>query len=217
MSVFPLTATATVATFTLASAPAQAALFGSVTVNGRADLSYTGAGGLGVSDVFVDFLSVDGVGTSGNFSSILPDLSTGSLTIQDLTLAPSVPAVGNNAYVGTAVTSFLDFGSRTLGGSTNTLTFDLDAAPYTVSDFTSGSGPNVVVSGPGASITGRWVFGSQTVATGAISATDFGQTGSYTVSVEAVPEPLTILGTGIALGFGGLFKVKKSKKQSAEV
>ncbi|BAQ59845.1 hypothetical protein GM3708_251 [Geminocystis sp. NIES-3708] len=31
-----------------------------------------------------------------------------------------------------------------------------------------------------------------------------------------VPEPLTILGTGIALGFGGLFKSKSSKKQSAE-
>jgi hypothetical protein len=30
-----------------------------------------------------------------------------------------------------------------------------------------------------------------------------------------VPEPLTILGTGIALGFGGLFKSKSSKKQSA--
>lgn len=31
---------------------------------------------------------------------------------------------------------------------------------------------------------------------------------------ENVPEPLTILGTGIALGFGGFFKSKSSKKQS---
>lgn len=31
--------------------------------------------------------------------------------------------------------------------------------------------------------------------------------------VEPVPEPLTILGTGLALGFGGLFKKQQSKKQ----
>lgn len=31
---------------------------------------------------------------------------------------------------------------------------------------------------------------------------------------KEVPEPLTILGTGIALAFGGLFKSKSSKKQS---
>ncbi|WP_330203074.1 PEP-CTERM sorting domain-containing protein [Cyanobacterium sp. Dongsha4] len=31
-----------------------------------------------------------------------------------------------------------------------------------------------------------------------------------------VPEPLTILGTGLALGLGGLFKSKQSKKQSVE-
>jgi hypothetical protein len=33
---------------------------------------------------------------------------------------------------------------------------------------------------------------------------------------KEVPEPLTILGTGLALGFGGLFKSKSSKKQSVK-
>jgi hypothetical protein len=33
---------------------------------------------------------------------------------------------------------------------------------------------------------------------------------------KEVPEPLTILGTGIALGFGGLFKSKSSKKGSVK-
>jgi hypothetical protein len=40
--------------------------------------------------------------------------------------------------------------------------------------------------------------------------------GIVTSSVAAIPEPLTILGTGLALGFGGLFKSKSSKKQSVE-
>jgi hypothetical protein len=40
--------------------------------------------------------------------------------------------------------------------------------------------------------------------------------GTVTSSVAAIPEPLTILGTGLALGFGGLFKSKSSKKQSVE-
>ncbi|GAB4305314.1 MAG: hypothetical protein Kow0091_08260 [Geminocystis sp.] len=35
--------------------------------------------------------------------------------------------------------------------------------------------------------------------------------------IEAVPEPLTILGTGLALGLGGLLKSKQSKKQAVEV
>lgn len=37
------------------------------------------------------------------------------------------------------------------------------------------------------------------------------------IEVEAVPEPLTILGTGMALGFGGLFKKELDKKKKTKV
>jgi hypothetical protein len=33
--------------------------------------------------------------------------------------------------------------------------------------------------------------------------------------VESVPEPLSILGTGLALGLGGLFKSKQKQKSEA--
>jgi hypothetical protein len=36
------------------------------------------------------------------------------------------------------------------------------------------------------------------------------------ITAYPIPEPLTILGTGLALGFGGLFKSKSSKKQSVK-
>jgi hypothetical protein len=37
--------------------------------------------------------------------------------------------------------------------------------------------------------------------------------GSFTYTPQAVPEPLTILGSGIALGFGGFLKCKLGKHQ----
>jgi len=40
-----------------------------------------------------------------------------------------------------------------------------------------------------------------------------GTTGLITGQISSVPEPLTILGSGIGLGFGALFKKKYSKKQ----
>ena len=46
------------------------------------------------------------------------------------------------------------------------------------------------------------------VATGFFSASPVFETQSFqiTLETEEVPEPLTILGTGVALGFGAIFK-----------
>jgi hypothetical protein len=41
----------------------------------------------------------------------------------------------------------------------------------------------------------------------------FDDTFTAYVEVEAVPEPITIMGSGLALGFGALFKTKYSRKQ----
>lgn len=43
-----------------------------------------------------------------------------------------------------------------------------------------------------------------------------GKRGLYITNVTAVPEPLTLLGTGTALGFGTFFKRELSKKQKKE-
>lgn len=51
---------------------------------------------------------------------------------------------------------------------------------------------------------------------GSINPTDSAQTSSVTFQVVAVPEPLTLLGAGTALGFGTFFKRELSKKQKKE-
>ena len=60
---------------------------------------------------------------------------------------------------------------------------------------------------------GDWIFAWEDSFNGDGDYNDFVVHAS---DVEAVPEPLTILGTGLALGLGGLFKSKQSKKQSLE-
>jgi len=56
-----------------------------------------------------------------------------------------------------------------------------------------------------------------TLATGLFTAQQFfNADGSYSMSIstEEVPEPLTTLGTGLALGFGGLFQRKNSRRKN---
>jgi hypothetical protein len=63
-----------------------------------------------------------------------------------------------------------------------------------------------------------WTYeGTDTPASSTFQLGVSGNATSGNVTSTAIPEPLTILGTGLALGFGGLFKSKSSKKQSAEV
>ncbi|MDZ8050831.1 MAG: PEP-CTERM sorting domain-containing protein [Aulosira sp. ZfuVER01] len=72
----------------------------------------------------------------------------------------------------------------------------------------------------GFSIAGKFYNGSvNAIADGAITAqVKKGAYGSYSYSIVAtdVPEPLTILGSATALGFGTMLKKKYSKKQSKE-
>ncbi|PHV62596.1 DUF4114 domain-containing protein [Cyanobacterium aponinum] len=58
---------------------------------------------------------------------------------------------------------------------------------------------------------GDWIFAWEDSYSGDGDYNDFVV---HVSDIEAVPEPLTILGTGLALGLGGLFKSKQSKKQS---
>jgi hypothetical protein len=47
---------------------------------------------------------------------------------------------------------------------------------------------------------------------GALTFQTLGNGGSYSATVEVVPEPFTILGTATALGFGAFLKNKKKKE-----
>ena len=69
----------------------------------------------------------------------------------------------------------------------------------------------------------RWGFGKLSFATTSIgTVADFsilGKNDDYflkKIEVESVPEPLSILGTGLALGAGALFERKRLKSQSAK-
>ncbi|MDJ0729999.1 MAG: PEP-CTERM sorting domain-containing protein [Crocosphaera sp.] len=69
------------------------------------------------------------------------------------------------------------------------------------------------------SFTGTFTDGTGTVlGQGIFSAQIFQnqEDGSYSMSLEAVPEPLTILGAGAAVAFGGAFKRKLGKKNKKE-
>ncbi|WP_166507533.1 PEP-CTERM sorting domain-containing protein [Nostoc sp. 106C] len=71
----------------------------------------------------------------------------------------------------------------------------------------------------GFSIAGKFYNGVNAVADGAITGQQKkGAIGSYSYSIVAtdVPEPLTILGSATALGFGAALKKKYAKKQSKE-
>jgi hypothetical protein len=49
-------------------------------------------------------------------------------------------------------------------------------------------------------------------AKGILTANAIGKNGSYSASIQVVPEPFTILGTATALGFGAFMKSKKKKE-----
>lgn len=221
---------AAVTATTLIVAPAQAVqLVGDITINGNSRTSFNSTRTIGT----ITFKDLDNIETTGNFSSFVAPLSVAQNTpnasphaIKPLTLTGGFPFF----YKTPLVTSFLDFGTRTLGATTANLTFDLDPAVWVATPF----GGFNIASYPSFSIpaTGKWVFNGNTIAEAGVSFTQVPRSvGSYTISIHstavptisihstAVPEPLTILGTGTALGFGAFFKrnlAEKKKKENAK-
>ena len=139
-----------------------------------------------------------------------------------------------------AVTSFIQFGEQTLtttdGEITANLSFDLDAGQAW--QFDNDGGITFLQTGPfQPGFTGRFVFNGETLATGNLSANYNSESRIYNIVITAlgvepvtqddpvdtegvpkttseVPEPLTTLGTGLALGFGGLFQKNASKRKN---
>jgi hypothetical protein len=207
LSVIPLAATATVASVMMASAPAQAIVIGTVQITGDAIYVDNPAG----QD---DFLDLSGFGisfTSPVTAGVLTGLNGPLASIANINLG-DVSVVPNTTYnaISTLANPFVAFSDA------NSTTFSLQN-PFLVnlaflSDGSIGAAiqpfTGTFSSSGGYSGPARAVFTAQEFAAGG--------GGSYSMTIQAVPEPLTILGTGLALGFGGLFKSKSSKKQSVK-
>lgn len=234
----PLTATATVAAVAFSTASAQAATISSITITGGLDgIGLTG-GTVGEIDFTQDNPTLGGfdgivTATSGGFAAltfpafvdIISDLSYDESVL--IPGAALVPFGGDLTKTYAALTDpdgspFLDFGVVDLNllGFTNPsdLTFSigalagisLEGAPGSVSDLSTGV------------FTGSFMYDGVFLAHGDVGFSTTG-TGGYTISLTSedfpnvqIPEPLTILGSTLALGFGGIFKKRYAKKQEQE-
>jgi hypothetical protein len=191
--------------------PGNFDILGSVTVSGSAgDPSVTG------DELFTyDFGNNTIIAnTSANFS----EFEGASAQLQSLVLPPSDVVPGGTTF---PVEDFLTFDSN------DTFTLTTINAPAFQPITTTGGRPATVVTfvgdgvfetESGDTLPGQVVFTSQFTGTpeSRIAALVSGQslTTTYSASFEAVPEPLTMAGAALALGFGTVFrkKIKNAKK-----
>jgi hypothetical protein len=201
-----IAATVTAATV-VAVAPAQAAsLSGSVGLSGNLDITDTANGFTwAFSDNVVNDKFGDFAGLSFAAGSSLPQINDLAFTC----------GVGNPTFCTTdPVTPFINFGTQTINGTTAELTFNLDAT-----QFVSWETANTGITATFPELTGAFKFNNTTLAVGQLSGgyTNFGsnQSSTYQMTLATnVPEPLTIMGSGLALGFGGLFQRNASKRKN---
>jgi hypothetical protein len=199
---------ATVASIALASAPAQAALLNlargdTLKITGQATLS---------SDFFVqsdiiEFTSAQVASAStGGFKTNYFD---GSETLTEISNIEITQVGGEFSldYTGQAENPFLKFSDGVEFVVKNPFDF-----------FRIGTGnQGVALTLNEFSGTFRNISGAVVVAQGDFQATPSGTGVSYSMDlvvtdVKDVPEPLTTLGTGLALGFGGLLHRQRSGK-----
>ncbi|MEL7034483.1 MAG: PEP-CTERM sorting domain-containing protein [Cyanobacteria bacterium J06592_8] len=209
LSVVTVATTAVVSTI----APAQALnLNGSISVSGDATIE----GGINPASTILGLNDVNIGDLNGDFAqlSASPNPTSLGAAIEDLTLnlAQAIDDF-TGEYSAGPVDNFLDFGTLTIDGVTDQLTFDLDA--ITVDRFRTplpGGSESVVLA---SLLTGEFEFNGQTVdAVGGLTASLTGQSDTYQFTLqvaEPVPEPLTILGSLSALGMGAFLKKQQKK------
>ncbi|MGL5081613.1 MAG: PEP-CTERM sorting domain-containing protein [Microcoleaceae cyanobacterium] len=194
----------------VSSVPAEAlTLNGSIGLSGNASVP-NGTNPLTTTIGFNQTQIDDSV---GDFASILfPTSDPLELPVlSNLTLNRTSIINGSSAnYQAVPTAGFINFGTQTIGGLTDQLTFDLSQANFT--RFTAGA--NFVALNPTNVLQGVFKFGDETVANGFLSASLSGAGDSFqlTLSTEAVPEPLTILGSLSAVGIGAVLKNKQKIK-----
>lgn len=174
----------------LAAAPAQAFSFtDTVAMSGNANFIGS-TNEVEFSDVFVESDDVDATG-------IFDGLEGKEVTVKNILFTP----IANTFFANySAVDDFLTFD--------NGIVFDLDAG---VAD---GFVPNSIATE--FNFTGKFfTAGGSHVGDGNFAVLSSGDSTSFNLTASTeVPEPLTILGSGLALGFGAMFKRQRSKKEN---
>lgn len=198
-----IAATVTAATV-VAVAPAQAAsLSGSVGLSGNLDITDTANGFTwAFSDNVVNDKFGDFAGLSFPANGSLPQINDLSFTCQ------ASPFPGMSSCTTDPLTPFINFGTQTINGTTAQLTFNLNASQF-VSFETGNTGTTVAFP----ELTGAFMFNKTTLAVGQLAGGYSGQSSTYQMTLKTVPEPLTIMGSALALGFGGLFQRKNASKR----
>jgi hypothetical protein len=213
LSVIPLATTATVASAVLASAPVQAfTLTGDLQITGNSTFSVGGDGVIGGID---DTLTL-------NTAAIDPS-SDGSFTgwagpVTGIPLTAFLTGVASNSFGVTGSGALLQAYSATTTptsiGFSNGVTFDING-PFEAALFKYTFGPSLTSYFQLAGFSGTFKDASGEIfATGSFTSQGNLGTNSYSISATPVPEPLTIIGSGIALGFGGFLKRKQKAAQN---
>lgn len=186
-SLVPLAVTATVVSFAFTPDSAQAIGIGTVAISGTTNWSGNTA----------SFTSVTVGSLPTSATGMFDGLESTVVAVKNINFTPILSPQATYA----AISDFLTF--------TNGLKFNLNAGTaefYNAGLAFEGDFTGLFYDTNG-SIVGKGNFGI----------TNSGSSTTFSLSAQAVPEPLTILGTGLALGLGGLFKSKQSKKQAVEV
>jgi hypothetical protein len=171
-------------------------LNGSIELNGTAGSFNTS---VNPGTTTFSFADVDSVVGYDDFAGI--GLHTSATTINTLTLtleeilAPTASGATRGRYSTGALSPWINFGTKTIGGVTSNLSFNLNNTQV-LRTRTSSTGVRIVdIEG----LTGAFFFNGLTLGTGFLSGSRSGNANSYEITLEAkaVPEPTTMLGLGL--------------------
>ncbi|HIK41707.1 PTPA-CTERM sorting domain-containing protein [Thermoleptolyngbya sp. M55_K2018_002] len=195
----------------VASAPAQAvALFGSIGLTGSSTVNPNG----------VTFLTDTVNIANSDFSGLL---NSNTAILKPLVFTPPLgtnPAAGTYSSRGVAaLTSFIDFGTVTIGATTATLTFDLDEVSNAVTTIVKS--PVFGISHNINPLTGKFNFNGQTIAAGFLQASVSGSganaasTYQITLSTQPIPTPALLPGL-MAMGAAALRKRREAEEETLD-
>lgn len=207
-----------------AAAATSASAAQAITVSGGIFFSPTA--GLSFNNDVSEYSSVNG--KEGSITSATNSFKLlAGLEIDLLNINLTQDANDSTLYYFDSVESYAHFGTVTLQDSftgeevTGELTIDL-LNGGTLKNRGSNSAPDFVTVGDietrfNLSTATGTLTGTSIITNGKLFASDANDNFAlFEGQVELVPEPLTVIGTGMALGFGGLFQREYSKRQKKE-
>ncbi|WP_171815369.1 PEP-CTERM sorting domain-containing protein [Nostoc sp. PCC 7524] len=163
--------------------------------------------------------------TDGDFATAIPPIT--SVILQTLKLTQTTSAGDVATYTvdeSDPLTDFANFGSVTINGETDVLSFNVTGGQLTRTILrginNSPVGINIGTH-PTDIVEGIFKFKGQTVANGTFVLADFGNLGGGFVILttqppdggEPIPEPLTMGGLAVGAGFGAFLKKRYAKKE----